>query len=191
MFYNILLDNVPETTPNGFKIDTDFRTSIKFELLMQNNEVSQRDKIQLALNLYYYDLSEIDDINKAVEDMLWFYQCGKIKKKELANSNNTKSKKGQIYSYEFDDDYIYSAFLEQYNIDLNDVDLHWWKFKAMFTGLKEDTQIVKIMGYRGMDLSKIKDTETKKHYKRLKKAYALPDMRSEEEKERDFGVGFW
>ena len=34
--------------------------------------------------------------------------------------------------------------------------LHWWKFKAMFKSLKEDTEIVKIMRYRSMDLSKIK-----------------------------------
>ena len=41
----------------------------------------------------------------------------------------------------YDDDYIYSAFLSQYNIDLQDIKhLHWWKFKAMFKSLNEDNR---------------------------------------------------
>ncbi|WP_242840658.1 Gp15 family bacteriophage protein [Clostridium hydrogeniformans] len=46
--------------------------------------------------------------------------------------------------------------LDQYGADLQNVEyLHWWKFKA----LKEDNEIFKIMGYRYMDLGKIKDKE--------------------------------
>jgi len=41
------------------------------------------------------------------------------------------------------------------------------------------------------DLSKIKDKDTKMHYKTLKKQYALPDMRTTEQKEADFGRAFW
>lgn len=191
MLSNILLDPLTQITPNKLEIDTDFRTSIKFELLMQDNKINDKDKILLALNLYY--LNNIDDIQIAIKDMLWFYRCGKEEKnKELANSNNVENKKEQIYSYEFDAEYIYSAFLEQYNIDLNKTKyLHWWKFKALFNSLKEDTQIVKIMGYRAMDLSKIKDKEMKAQYKKLKKIYALPDLRSEKEKQADFGKAFW
>ena len=68
--------------------------------------------------------------------------------------------------------------------------MHWWKFKAMFNGLKSDNKIVEIMGYRAIDLSKIKDKEEKKRYKELKRIYALPDMRSQEQKESDFACAF-
>jgi hypothetical protein len=47
------------------------------------------------------------------------------------------------------------------------------------------------MGYRAVDLSKIKDKDQKKKYKALKQAWALPDERTEEEKERDFADSFW
>ena len=33
--------------------------------------------------------------------------------------------------------------------------------------------------------------EKKARYKKLKKLYALPDMRTQEEKEADFGKAFW
>ena len=51
--------------------------------------------------------------------------------------------------------------------------MHWWKFKALMENLNEDTQFVKIMGYRAIDISKIKDKEEKARYKKLKKIYAL------------------
>lgn len=87
---------------------------------------------------------------------------------------------------------IYSAFIETYQMDLQEIDyLHWWKFKAMFNSLNKDTKIVEIMGYRAIDLSKIKDKEEKARYRKLKKIYKLPDMRTEAQKEADFGNAFW
>ena len=73
--------------------------------------------------------------------------------------------------------------MEQYKIDLQEIEyMHWWKFRALFDGLNENTEIVKIMGYRSMDLSKIKDTERRNYYKKMKRLHALPDMRTIEEK---------
>ena len=191
---NILLDRLPQYTPNGFKIRTDFRESIKFELLMQDSKIDKKEKVMLALKLYYYDISKIIDIKKAVEDMLWFYRCGKDLKKISSDEGKTgedSNKIKQIYSYEFDDEYIYSAFMEQYKIDLNSIKyLHWWKFRALLNSLNENILFSKILGYREINLSKIKDKEMRNFYKKMKKIYALPDMRTEEEKENDFAEVF-
>mgnify|MGYP001860472600 CR=1 FL=1 len=82
--------------------------------------------------------------------------------------------------------------MKQYNIDLNEIDyLHWFKFKSLFEGLDDDNRICQIMSYRAIDLSKIKDKEQKKKYKKLKMKYALPDNRTEEEKETDFADALW
>ena len=192
MYYNLILNRLPQYTPSRLKIRTDFRESIKFELLMQDNKLNEEEKVKLALNLYY-NLNDITDIKEAVEDIIWFYKGGK---KEIENVDKevkkSNSKEKQIYSYEFDAEYIYSAFMEQYNIDLNSIKyLHWWKFKALFNSLNENVLFSKIMGYRAMDLSKIKDKSMKKQYKKLQELYKLPDMRSEEEKEEDFANELW
>ena len=42
---NILLDELPQYTNSGLKIRTDFRESIKFELLMQDHNLSEEVKI--------------------------------------------------------------------------------------------------------------------------------------------------
>lgn len=190
---NLLLDDINVVVNKRIKakFNTNFRTCILFELLMLDNKIDNIQKIPLILNLFYSNIEQITDIEKAIEDVLWFYRCGK---EEIASKENNKKKerKKQIYSYEFDNELIYSAFKDQYSVDLQDIKyLHWWKFKAMFEGLKDDNQIVKIMGYRAMDISKIKDKDEKKYYKRLQNLYALPDMRTTEQKEADFGKAFW
>jgi hypothetical protein len=154
---------------------------------MQDRNVSENNKILLALNLFYKELPK--DIKKGIDGILWFYSRGKTENKEKSNEKSTRN---NIYSFEHDAELIYSAFLSQYGIDLNEIDyLHWWKFKSLFEGLNEENKICKYMQYRSIDLSKIKDKEEKKKYKRLKQLCSLPDERTEEEKEKDFAEAFW
>lgn len=189
---NLLLDNIDEVVKDRIKIDfdTNFRIGIAFEIMMQNPKYSMQAKTYQALKLFYPEMNKIKDTKKAIDDIIWFYSCGKSE--EETSQKTRKGKNKQIYSYEFDNDLIYSAFKNQYNVDLEEIEyLHWWKFRAMFNGLKSDNRIVEIMGYRAMELSKIKDKDMKKHYKQLQEEYKLPDMRSEEEKEEDFAEALW
>lgn len=190
---NLLIDDIDEVVKNQIKIpfNTNFRNTILFELLMQDNNIRNEIKIKQSLELFYPNKSLITDIQKAIDDILWFYKCAKEENVDK-KSNKDKKEAKQIYSYEFDDELIYDAYRDQYGINLQRIDyLHWWEFRAMFEGLKEDNKIVQIMGYRAMDISKIKDKEEKKYYKQLQKQYALPDMRTVEQKEADFGRAFW
>ena len=183
---NIILDKLPNEY-EGLKIETNFRSFILFELLMQDKNVDEKNKIILALNLFYKEPPQ--DIKKAIDGILWFYTRGKTENKEKSDEKSTRN---NIYSFEYDADLIYSAFLSQYGIDLNEIEyLHWWKFKSLFEGLNEENKICKYMQYRSIDLSKIKDKEEKKKYKKLKQLCALPDERTEEEKEQDFAEAFW
>ena len=183
---NLLLDKLP-TGHEGLEINTNFRSFILFELLMQDNKVSKEDKIALSLRIFYKEVPK--DIKKAIEVILWFYCRGDNEKK---GKKNGESSKKRIYSYKHDADLIYSAFLHDYRLDLNEIEyLHWWKFKSLFEGLNEENKLCKYMGYRAVDLSKIKDKDEKKKYKRLKQMCALPDERTEEEKENDFAEAFW
>lgn len=185
---NLLVDKLP-TEYKGLKVDTNFRSFILFELLMQDNEIKKEDKIALALNIFYKE--PIKDLKTAIDGILWFYSMGASDNKKN-NGKGTKERSKVVYSYEHDSKYIYSAFLDQYGVDLNEVDnLHWFKFKAMFEGLKSENKICEIMGYRAIDLNKIKDEEERKRYKKLKQEWALPDNRTEEQKENDFAEAFW
>lgn len=185
-----------------YKINSDFRTSIQFEILMQKKELTEKQKefanelclldkemdretaellakYKDGLELYYLEIP--NDINGAINAMLWFYECGKenIDKKKSKKSGSGK----KIYDYNYDADYIYAAFFEQYHIDLAEQELHWWKFSALFSALSEDCMISKIITYRVID-TKGMEKEQKAFYNRMKRLYQLPEDISEEERER-------
>jgi len=183
---NILVDKLP-TEYKGLKIETNFRSFILFELLMQDRKLKDEEKIYLALKLFYKETPK--DMQKAIEGILWFYRGGKQDKKE---KNQGKSEKKAIYSFEYDAELIYSAFKHDYGLDLNEIEyLHWFKFKSLFGGLNEQNKICKYMEYRAINLNKIKDKDTRNKYKKLKQLCALPDERTEEEKQKDFAEAFW
>lgn len=176
---NILIDNLPDTVvinETDYPIHTDFRLWIRFELLMLGR--LDEKKVAGLLIMCYKQLPS--DLREALRALMGFY-AGCSPNGQEGEAERSKP----IYSFEHDADYIYAAFMAQYGIDLQVAELHWWQFKALFKSLNDTNQIVKIMEYRSIDLSKIKDKEQRKHYRKMKALYKLPDPRSEEEKERD------
>lgn len=170
---NILIDLLPSSVKidgTEYEINSDFRTSVLFSLLMEDDSLNEEEKVLQALNLYYPVIP--DNLEKAIEQIKWFYSCGKLDN-PIGNKKARASSK-KVFDFEVDANYIYSAFMSQYNIDLQDIgQLHWWKFKALLEGLKEDNKLSKIIQYRSMDLSKIKDKEQRKFYKDMQKQYSL------------------
>ena len=68
---NLLIDLVPKTITidnKEYEINSDFRTSILFELLMQDKSIKDNDKIYLALELYYPNIP--DDIKERFKEHL-------------------------------------------------------------------------------------------------------------------------
>ena len=138
-----------------YKINVDFRNMISFENIVQDKSVSNSEKIKYGLRHFYPAFFYAENYNKllykpqlykeACDKLIWFYKCGRDDYHKV--SGGGKSNK-QIYSYDYDDEYIYGAFYDQYGIDLAYDKVHWWKFKALLKSLKEDEEFVKIKGYR-------------------------------------------
>lgn len=176
---NLLIDTAPETVIIGGQpcpIRTDYRISILFEQLVLDRTVPDEQKLPLALNLYYPVCPP--DLSAAVEQMLWFYRCGKPEQKSFASSTDGR----KIYDYEYDYGYIFAAFLADYGIDLESVSyLHWWKYKALFDSLRPENKFCKILGYRAADIRELHGDQ-RQLYERMKKLYALPVPADERQK---------
>lgn len=175
---NLITEIAPHSVEIGgldYVIDADFRNCIRFEQLMFDPSLDENVRGAYALNLFYPEIPK--DIPAAFEKIIWLYAAGQEEKKFSGICQQKR-----IYSFEYDSEYIFAAFLADYGIDLNEIEfLHWWKFRALFTGLKPDNLICKIMEYRGADLSKLKGEE-KKFYQKMQKQYALPMSQAEKEK---------
>lgn len=180
---NILIDSFPETVEvdgDEYTIWTDFRYALLFSLMMDDPDLADEEKVVQALELFYPVIS--DDIGAALQAVMDFFKCGKPERKTAGNASGKSG--GWVYSFEHDDSYIYSAFMQQYRIDLNDVDMHWWKFKALFEALSPDTLFKQIVKYRAVEINSEMAQEEKQFYQDMKRIYALPDRVSESERER-------
>ena len=94
--------------------------------------------------------------------------------KEKAGIGGETSEK-ELFSFRIDYPYILSGFLRDYGIDLDTVKyLHWWKFRMLFDGLSEDTEIKQRIMYRGINLSEIKDKEERKRISKIQRSIQLP-----------------
>ncbi len=168
---NMLFDSVPDSLNiNGteYKINTDFRVWIKFEMLLSYDSADANKTLFEIKRLIFKDKippAHLDE--ETTEQILWFYRCGKEPRK-------TSEKSKDIFSYEYDDGYICSAYMEQYHIDLNGKNLHWWKFHAYMLSLSDDTEFVKIMGYRAIEINSKMSSEQRNFYQKMKKHFQLP-----------------
>lgn len=185
----LLTDELPDTVDIAgveMPIITDYRNGIQFERLVLDKSISDPVKINTALELYYGDYARIRDREAAMDAILWFYSCGHYPPDK---TKETKASK-RYYDYAVDARLIYAAFLDQYHIDLQTSSIHWWQFCAMLAGLKSDAEFTKVIGYRAIDVNKIKNREERARYRKLQMLYALPDHRTHEEKVASAGAAF-
>ncbi len=176
---NMFLDSVPSSLLIGgteYKINTDYRVWIKYQLLLFDFEGEAEELFNKILNLVFKDKKPpINHYEETTEQIMWFYRCGKPLPKSVGKHKD-------FFSYEYDDGYISAAFRQQYQIDLDVEKLHWWKFYSYFLSLQDDTEIVKIMGYRAVEITSNMPAAQRNYFERMKKHYKLPLRKSEEEK---------
>lgn len=177
---SIIIDALPsayEYDGRVYDMQTDFREWMKFELLLTDTDIPINDKSRRLLELVFPQIPPDENL---WDFILWFYQCGK--EGARASKKAKSQKQTAIYSFEYDDGYIYSAFREIYNINLITVPyLHWWEFKSMFRAL-HDCKIVDIMGYRSEKISRDTPEYHKKFLTEMKRVYALPKSLTEQQK---------
>ncbi len=160
-----------------YPIITDFREYI---CLLDMLKCKELNEIQRIMILGEYFLTDISIDQEAIHALTGFVTMD-LKEKEN-NSDSEEEGEGQeetekknLFSYEIDYPYILSGFLRDYGIDLETVEyLHWWKFRMLFDGLSDDTEIKQRIMYRGINLSDIKDRDERKRILNIQRSIQLP-----------------
>ena len=160
-----------------YPIITDFREYIRLLDMLKCKELNE---IQRIMILGEYFLTDISIDQEAIHALTGFVTMD-LKEKEN-NSDSEEEGEGQeetekknLFSYEIDYPYILSGFLRDYGIDLKTVEyLHCWKFRMLFDGLSDDTEIKQRIMYRGINLSDIKDRDERKRILKIQRSIQLP-----------------
>lgn len=160
-----------------YAVNTDFRVWIEISHLLSEKRTDAKKRAERILILAYKNKlpPTIDDALAGINE---FYAAG----------NKTKGDSGDLPVLDLYDDFpmIAAGFLHDYGVDLWCEKMHWYKFRALFSCLSEENKIIKVMGYRTVNLTDITDKKQRKFYKKMKNLYRLEDRRSEEEKEAYF-----
>lgn len=196
---SLLLDHLPSIVWIGsraVKVNTDFRYCILFEQLCLDRTISPDAKAERILRLMFPDAETLplDEPQQVFDALLGFYRGGErplnqrqiIERKRAEQRQNGDAdtpEEHKVYDYECDDELIYAAFLQQYGIDLVDTKyLHWWKFRALFSALTEQTKFMQVIGYRTAKITSSMSAAEKARLRKLKDLYALPIPMDEVEK---------
>lgn len=76
-------------------IHTAFHVWVRFELAMQDADLSDTDKVRTALELCYPTVPA--DLGAALDALLWFYRCGEDSPKEGKGSGGVHHKKAYCF----------------------------------------------------------------------------------------------
>lgn len=182
MVESVLFGGLPESVLCGdkkFLVYTDFRSWMQIETVLFETEGEFYTKLPALLKLCYPVLP--DTLEDAVSGLVQFYLGGEPD----TEVDGSRKRSRQLYSFCQDAPLIYAAFYQQYGIDLTTANLHWFQFKALFTGLGEETKFARVIGYRTVDASIFKSKEKRQFYHRMKQLYRLKDRRTDAEKEAE------
>lgn len=171
---DLLTDALP-TVWHGRRIDPDFRHMVRLSAAYSHGEV-EADPEAFARQLCQQFYTGIYIPRVFVE--LWqgvidFYLAGEQAAEPAAAKPASRPDTGPAFDYRCDAPYIVAAFQQAYGIDLTTAKLHWFRFRALFAALPEDTLMAKIINWRTLDLADYEGS-MREHYTALKERFALP-----------------
>ncbi len=171
---DLLTDALP-TVWHGRRIDPDFRHMVRLSAAYSHGEV-EADPEAFARQLCQQFYTGIHIPRVFVE--LWqgvidFYLAGEQAAEPAAAKPASRPDTGPAFDYRCDAPYIVAAFQQAYGIDLTTEKMHWFRFRALFAALPEDTLMAKIIGWRSADLADYEGS-MREHYAALKERFALP-----------------
>lgn len=173
---NLFYEEYPTTIDvcgESVQIVTDFREYIKLLDMLKDDEVPDQIKIEIISD---YFLSDPKDLTEAVRELTKFVTMEALREKSYDCEDVSDGYRKELYSFKLDYPYILSAFLHDYNIDLTSVKyMHWWKFRALFSGLSDNTEVMQRIKYRSIDVSTIRDKEERNRIKKIQRAIMLPE----------------
>ena len=158
-------------------VRTGFRYWMQIALCIEDGAV---DTVETIFSIM--DLAQLEptDLEADLKALMLFLSGG-----EQSNDKNEK-----VIDYQQDAALIVASFQQQYGIDLTDpkVNMHWWRFLDLLSGLGEETPIMRVIDIRTAELPQGRDEATRKRREAMRKAkkkYRLIPRNAEQAFQRD------
>lgn len=169
--FNVMLDKLPEKY-KGYPINSDFRIGIQMFQIMNDSELSEMEQMYKACELLF-DVDDADQFPdmKTMQDGIQWFLSGWY----TDNPVNDEKNDHKDMDYDVDQWRIFSAFLTQFGINLNTVDMHFWVFMGLLSTL-EECAFTRIVDIRTKKIDPKMKPSDKKALKEVKERYALENV---------------
>lgn len=173
-----------EVNGEQHKINTDFKTALAcFEALADEN-INDIARVYAIISLLLavevngeiqVPQFENQELNKVAELLIKYLSCNDESEGTTVNKRDM--------DFVQDKQYIYASFLSDYNIDLENTNMHWWKFCNLIKGLTDKCILNRIRDIRNTDLSEYKDNKTREKLIKAMESVKLKEKKTKEQKD--------
>lgn len=178
-----------------YEIDLSFDNVLRLIDMLNDEDLSDEIQVETGLRMLIGEDLDCEIEEKAIIFNSLFEQTiaeSAEKKQSVDIKGNpmpsVEENEEELYSLLEDAEYIYASFMQDYGMDLFEYQgkLHWLKFRALLSGLRDDTKFKKVLEIRQMELPSGKGSEKqRKAIIDAKKAYALKGDGVDESDEED------
>ena len=176
--------NNPEYVKVGdkkYKINTDFRVAIECNNIAQDDSIGNTERPLAIIYKLFGDegLENPQDWEKLLELGIKYLSLGK-------DTSGVDNNNEIDMDFNEDMDYIEASFMSDYNIDLANTEMHWYKFYNLINGLSNSELgnccvLNRVRNLRTFDLSQIKDNKERERLAKAKEMVALKSTKKEVE----------
>ncbi len=135
MSVNLLTSEFPRTLTvagEDYPIRWGHRDCLRIMANLEDHDLTRYEQYLYLVQALYIDIPP--QFNEALTQALWFLHGGRDIEEAAERADSVRT-----FSYEQDAELIYAAFSTRHGIDLAGDELHWWRFRALFTDLRETT----------------------------------------------------
>lgn len=161
-----------------YEINTDFRIAIECNRIAEDTSIGDFERaLAIIYKLFGEDgINAQDEHEKLLELAIKYLSCGK----EVSGGSTEEPDMDFIE----DMDYIEASFMSDYNIDLTNTEMHWWKFYKLINGFSNSEMgnccvLNRIRNLRNFDTKDIKDQKERERIEKMKKQVALKKNKKE------------
>jgi hypothetical protein len=155
-----------------YEINTDYRYGLACFRCINDVEISDTERAYGVIGILYKQ--EPPNLQEALRMAIKYLQCGK---------DTTSEEQQPDMNFETDENYIKTSFMSDYRIDLDETDMHWWKFCNLLQGLTGDCILNRVRDIRNYDLSTVKDAKQRKKIIKAQRDFGLPNKLAPEEED--------
>jgi hypothetical protein len=163
-----------------YKINTNFKVAIECNRIAQDETIGDMERgLAIIYTLFGEEgINTPEHYEKLLELAKKYLLCGK-------EAEDTQDKEPDM-DFVKDMDYIEASFMSDFHIDLENTQMHWWKFMKLMNGLSNSEfgnccVLNNIRNLRNLDLNTIQDSKTREQLRKAKEQVSLHKEKTDED----------